>query len=252
MATATSLGDYLKDRRARLDPVTFGTWYSWLEQGRSGAPPADVLNRIARAMLLTDAQRDDLFLLGLARPPGLRYKIVGSLTLRLQRVLDAMGQSPVLLRTAFWDVVAWSEAAAVVLLDFAHAPIRQRNLLRLVFTDPCLRSSPPDWHATAIVVAAVRADVTRASALRDGLPLIDELQRISPEFAPISAKKNDLRGNNSREMTETLRNPWLGSIRLDFSGFSVAGRRDLDLAVSTSGTARDAGLIATLTAGCDG
>jgi transcriptional regulator with XRE-family HTH domain len=67
------LGTYLKDRRTKLDPAAFGlsaarrrtpglrreevaqranisaTWYTWHEQGRGGAPSADVLNRIARA-----------------------------------------------------------------------------------------------------------------------------------------------------------------------------------------------------------
>src|ERR1700684_2944988 len=91
--SANPLGNYLKDRRAKLDPATFGfplkrrrtpglrreevaqranvsaTWYTWLEQGRGGAPPADVLDRIARAMLLTDVEREHLFLLALGRPP---------------------------------------------------------------------------------------------------------------------------------------------------------------------------------------
>src|SRR5258706_7480971 len=91
------LGTYLKDRRQKLDPATFGfpqarrrtsglrreevaqranispTWYTWLEQGRGGAPSADVLDRIARAPMLTDLEREHLFLLGLGRPPEVRY-----------------------------------------------------------------------------------------------------------------------------------------------------------------------------------
>lgn len=80
MADAT-LSSYLRERRERLDPAALGypggrrrtprlrreevaqranisaTWYSWLEQGRGGAPSAGVLNRIAKALLLTDAER---------------------------------------------------------------------------------------------------------------------------------------------------------------------------------------------------
>src|SRR6202046_4651379 len=91
------LGTYLKDRRAKLDPAAFGfsarrrrtpglrreevaqranispTWYTWLEQGRGGAPSAEVLNRIARALMLTEVEREHLFLLGLGRPPEVRY-----------------------------------------------------------------------------------------------------------------------------------------------------------------------------------
>src|SRR6201993_4092929 len=92
------LGTYLKDRRGRLDPSAFGfpaerrrtpglrreevaqranispTWYAWLEQGRGGAPSADVLDRISRALLLTDVEREHLFLLGLGRRPAARYR----------------------------------------------------------------------------------------------------------------------------------------------------------------------------------
>src|SRR5437870_13775773 len=105
------LGTYLKDRRGRLDPATFGfpperrrtsglrreevaqranispTWYTWLEQGRGGAPSADVLDRIARAFMLTDVEREHLFLLGLGRPPEVRYQKKEGVTPRLQRVL---------------------------------------------------------------------------------------------------------------------------------------------------------------------
>jgi len=92
------LGTYLKDRRTKLDPAAFGieltrrrtpglrreevaqranvsaTWYTWLEQGRGGAPSADVLERIARALMLTNIEREHLFLLGLGRPPDVRYQ----------------------------------------------------------------------------------------------------------------------------------------------------------------------------------
>src|SRR6201986_3985079 len=109
-----SLATYLKDRSTRLDPAALGfpmkrrrtaglrreevaqranvsaTWYTWLEQGRGGAPSADVLNRIAGALMLTEVEREHLFLLGLGRPPEVHYHAVESVTPRLQRVLDAL------------------------------------------------------------------------------------------------------------------------------------------------------------------
>src|SRR6266568_5756739 len=137
MTDANPLGTYLKDRRAKLDPATFGfplkrrrtpglrreevaqranvsaTWYTWLEQGRGGAPSADVLDRIARALMLTQVEREHLFLLGLGRPPEARYQENEGVTPRLQRVLDALDPSPALIRTATWNVVAWNRAATV-------------------------------------------------------------------------------------------------------------------------------------------
>ena len=150
------LGTYLKDRRAKLDPTAFGfsqerrrtaglrreevaqranisaTWYTWLEQGRGGAPSADVLDRIARALMLTDAEREHLFLLGLGRPPEVSYQNREGVTPRLQRVLDALDPSPALIRTATWDVVAWNRAAAAVLTDYGSLAPEQRNILRLI------------------------------------------------------------------------------------------------------------------------
>src|SRR5580658_7351784 len=149
-ADESSLGTYLKDRRAKLDPTAFGlplrrrrtpglrreevaqranvssTWYTWLEQGRGGAPSADVLDRIARALMLTDIEREHLFLLGLGRPPEVRYQETDRVTPRLQRVLDSLEFSPAIVRTSTWDVVAWNRAASVVLKAYGSLPVEQR------------------------------------------------------------------------------------------------------------------------------
>ena len=116
------LGIYLKDRRTKLDPDSFGlsggrrrtpglrreevaqranispTWYTWLEQGRGGAPSAEVLDRISRALMLTDVEREHVFLVALGRPPEARYHAAGGVTPRLQRVLDALDPSPAVIR----------------------------------------------------------------------------------------------------------------------------------------------------------
>src|SRR5262249_17041455 len=89
LAHENRLGTYLRDRRTKLDPTALGfpperrrtlglrreevaqranispTWYTWLEQGRGGAPSADVLDRISRALMLTDLEREHLFLVAL-------------------------------------------------------------------------------------------------------------------------------------------------------------------------------------------
>src|SRR5580658_4113292 len=152
MASDNLLGTYLKDRRARLTPSAFGfpltrrrtpglrreevaaranvspTWYTWLEQGRGGAPSPDVLDRIARALMLTDVEREHLFLLGLGRPPEVRYRKNDDVTPRLQRVLDALDPSPALIRTATWDVVGWNRGATSLLMDYGALPPEQRNM----------------------------------------------------------------------------------------------------------------------------
>src|SRR5262249_36530303 len=182
-----ALGSYLKDRRKRLDPAAFGftserrrtpglrreevaqrahvsaTWYTWLEQGRGGAPSADVLDRIARALMLTDAEREHLFLLGLGRTPEPQHHGNDDVSPRLQRVLDAFELSPALVKNITWDVLAWNRAAAAMLTDYSKLPVKERNILRLMFTDARVRSLQEDWQAVArFVVAVFRADAARA------------------------------------------------------------------------------------------
>jgi len=184
-----SLGSYLQNRRTRLDPAAFGlaagrrrtpglrreevaqlanistTWYTWLEQGRGGAPSAAVLDRIAKGLMLTEPEREHLFMLGLGRAPKVRYKPAEGLTPRLQRVLDAMEFSPAIIKTATWDVIGWNKAAAALIRDYSKLPREERNILRLMFGSSPARAKREDWSSVAcFAVGAFRADVARAGA----------------------------------------------------------------------------------------
>ena len=249
-----ALGAYLKDRRTKLDPAAFGfpasrrrtpglrreevaqranisaTWYTWLEQGRGGAPSADVLDRIARALMLTELEREHLFLLGLGRPPEARYRKQDGVTPRLQRVLDALDPSPSVIRTATYDVVAWNRAATVMLGDYGSLPPEQRNVLRFIFLDPRARAAQYDWERVArYVLSAFRAEATRAGAAEEIGPLVDELCRLSPEFRAMWLE-NEVSGA-AHEGVKRLRHPVLGPIDFEFSAFAVDGRPDLSMIV---------------------
>src|SRR5580704_11746136 len=268
MATETLLGDFLKHRRAKLDPAAFGfapkrrrtpglrreevaqranispTWYTWLEQGRGGAPSAVVLDRIARALMLTDVEREHLFLLGLGRPPEVRYRRDEVVTPRLQRVLDALQPSPALIRTPTWDVVAWNRAATVMLTDYGSLPPGQRNILRFIFLDPRVRAAQDDWESVArFVVSAFRVDAARAGAAADVEPLVDELCRLSPEFKTLW-RDNDVRSHG--EGVKHIRHPILGPFAFEYSAFAVDGRSDLNMVVYNPATPADKKRIAAL------
>jgi transcriptional regulator with XRE-family HTH domain len=268
MSEANSLGIYLRDRRARLDPASFGfplkrrrtpglrreevaqrahvsaTWYTWLEQGRGGAPSADVLDRIARAMMLTDAEREHLFLLGLGRPPEVRYRGPEGITPRLQRVLDTLEYSPAFIRSATWDVIAWNKAAAAVLTDYATLPEGQRNVLRMIFRDSRVRAAQPDWQSVArFVVASFRSDVARAGAVQNVQSLVDELCSTSPEFAEMW-RDNDVQAHG--DGNKILHHPIAGSLAMEFSTFAVDGRPDLNMVIYNPSTPEDADKIRKL------
>ncbi|HEY4029490.1 MAG TPA: helix-turn-helix transcriptional regulator [Caulobacteraceae bacterium] len=262
------LGTYLKDRRARLDPAAFGltgtrrrtpglrreevaqranisaTWYTWLEQGRGGAPSADVIDRIARALMLTDLEREHLFLLGLGRPPEVRYRAAEGVTPRLQRVLDALNPSAALIKTSLWDVVAWNRAAAVVLSDYRDRPPEERNILRMMFLDPKVRSIQHDWASVArFVVGAFRVDAARTGATAQVAALVEELRAKSPEFEAMWSE-NDVYSHG--EGVKRLRHPVLGDLGLEYSSFAVDGRPDLTMVVYTPVTPEDADKVRSL------
>jgi transcriptional regulator with XRE-family HTH domain len=271
MMSATNenlLGIYLKDRRAKLDPAAFGftlarrrtpglrreevaqranvsaTWYTWLEQGRGGAPSADVLDRISHAMMLTDAEREHLFLLGLGRPPEVRYRAPQGITPRLQRLLDTLEHSPAFIRTATWDVIAWNRAAAAVLTDYATLPEGQRNVLRMMFRDSRVRALQPNWQSVArFVVASFRADVARAGATGNVQSLVDELCATSPEFAAMW-RDNDVQAHG--DGVKVLHHPTAGPISMEYSAFAVDGRPDLNMVVYNPATPADADKVRTL------
>ena len=268
-AAGNPLGAYLRYRRARLDPVALGfrqgrrrtaglrreevaqranispTWYTWLEQGRGGAPSADVLERIAGALLLTDVEREHLFLLGLGRPPEVRYRKGEGVTPRLQRVLDALDPSPAVIRTAIWDVVAWNRAATVFLTDYGSLPPEQRNILRFIFLEPRARAAQYDWQSVArFVLGAFRADTARAGAAAEVEPLIEELRRLSPEFRAMW-RENDVRGAHG-DAVKQIRHPLLGPLAFEYSAFAVDGRTDLSMVVYNPVTPEDAARIASL------
>lgn len=256
VSTAKSLGDFLKSRRTRLDPASFGfsgrrrtpglrreevaqranispTWYTWLEQGRGGGPSAEVLERIAGALMLTDAEREHLFMLGLGRPPEVRYRRADGVSPRLQRLLDSLDASPAIIKTATWDVVAWNRAAAVVLTDYDALPAGQRNILHFLFRNPAVRAQQHDWDSIArFVVGAFRADVARAGLTSEAAELVAELRGMSPEFDALW-QENEVWSSGNGDGVKRLVHPMLGQIELEYSAFAVDGRPDLNMIVYT-------------------
>lgn len=259
-----SLGTYLRDRRTRLDPATFGlsgsrrrtpglrreevasranispTWYTWLEQGRGGAPSADVLDRIAKGLMLTELEREHIYMLGLGRLPEARYQPVDGITPRLQRVLDGMVLSPAIIKTAMWDVVGWNRAAAVLLTDYSKLPRAGRNILRLMFGSDHVRARNADFDSIArFVVGAFRADVARAGASTSAevIKLVMELSRLSPEFEALW-QDNDVIAHG--EGVKRIHHPDAGLLAMEFSSFAVEGRPELGMIIYNPATPDDA------------
>ena len=226
-----ALGAYLKDRRTKLDPVAFGfsperrrtpglrreevalranvstTWYTWLEQGRGGAPSAEVLDRLSRALALSEVEREHLYLLALGHAPDVRRTAATAcaITPQLQRVLDAIESHPALIATSTWDIVGWNSAATIVFGDFAAIPAERRNSLRFMFA-PDARARGPNWeHHARALVASFRAETARIGATDRAAALVEELSQSSPRV-----RRDVARGRcpRARLWHETIRARW--------------------------------------------
>lgn len=246
------LGLFLKDRRARLDPAQLGlplerrrtpglrreevaqrahvspTWYTWLEQGRGGAPSADVLDRLARALSLSDVEREHLYLLAQHRPPKLERVVQSRVTPQLQRILDGMGESPALVKSPEWTVLAWNRAAHGVLANFAETGNGERNLLRNLF----LRGQTghlTDWQSLArMIVGSVRRDLLRTGMSPKIEAFIAELNAGSAVFREMWESGDvAMHGEGSKQLTH----PVAGLLNLEFSTFAVDGSPDLGLVI---------------------
>lgn len=267
-----ALGTYLRDRRTRLDPTALGftggrrrtpglrreevasranispTWYTWLEQGRGGAPSSDVLDRIAKGLMLTEPEREHLYMLGLGRPPEARYRPVDGISPRLQRVLDGMALSPAIVKTAMWDVVGWNRAAAVLLTDYGKLPREGRNILRLLFGSDHVRARNADFDGIArFVVGAFRADVARAGASTSAevIALVAELSTVSPAFAALW-QDNDVVAHG--EGVKRIHHPDAGLLAMEFSSFAVEGRPELGMIIYNPASSEDAERLSKLLA----
>jgi transcriptional regulator with XRE-family HTH domain len=204
-------------------------WYTWLEQGRGGPPSDEVLERLVRALELDATGREMLFLLAQQRPPPLNPGASSAVTPALQRVLDGMHTSPAIVKTAAWDVVAWNAAAAAVLTDYAALPVRERNVLRLLFGNKAARGSQKNWEESArLAVGVFRIDVARVGGDPEAAALAAELQETSPEFRRLYAENevHSLWGG-----VKHFRHPVAGVLTLEYLSFAINGAEGLNMVV---------------------
>jgi transcriptional regulator with XRE-family HTH domain len=233
------LADFLRRGRARLVPGDVGLtegarrrtpglrreevaqlagmsldYYTRLEQSRAPRPSRQILAALARALRLTDDERDHLFHLGGEEPPRGGHG-TGHVRPGLLLVLDRLEDTPAQVVSDFGDVLAQNSMAAALFGDMSARPQAQRNIVRKFFTDPGSRALfPAEDHAehARLHVANLRALL----AARPGDPrpaaLIAELRASSEEFARLwDAHEVAVR----RSVVKRVRHPVVGDLELD-------------------------------------
>jgi transcriptional regulator with XRE-family HTH domain len=171
------LSEFLRSRRARLKPTDvdlpyYGlrrrvpglrreelaqlagvsvSYYTQLEQGNNTNVSGEVLDSIARALRLSEAEHAHL--MNLAQPIRRRASKPSARTQRLrpavQQLLDAMTDVPAYVNGFRMDILGWNRAAAALFGNWAQLPPKERNWGRLTFFSPAMRDLFIDWEDKA-------------------------------------------------------------------------------------------------------
>jgi transcriptional regulator with XRE-family HTH domain len=190
-------------------------YLSRLEQGRADAPSPSVLAALARTLRLSVDERDHLFRLAGEAPPR-AGRIDRRITPGVRRVVERLGDVPVMVVDPAWDVIAMNDLARALL----GAP---GNVLRRHFAgepSPILRT--PEQVAD-MEVAAVADLHGAAGRYPDDEPLhelIADLRAISPRFAELWEQRPVARHVSDRK---TIDHPEIGRVTVDCDELAVSG-----------------------------
>ena len=243
---AQELGELLRARRAGLSPADLGlpegrrrrtpglrreevaqlaaispTYYALLEQGRAAHPSGQVLDALATALRLQDAERAYLHTLAngdTASQADLAPQ--QALTPGVAELVDRLDPHPTYVTGRSWEILAANRAARELWTDWTARPIGDRNLLLWMFADPRARSIFVEWDREAAAqLGRFRAAAARHLDDPDFTDLIERLHATSPQ-ARAWWKQHHVAALGSG--TKRLRHPELGELVLHHVVFQVA------------------------------
>ncbi|MFJ8197645.1 helix-turn-helix domain-containing protein [Streptomyces sp. NPDC096152] len=251
------LSEFLRTRRARLKPEDVGlpdhgrhrrvpglrreelaqlagvsvAYYTRLEQGNGRNVSTEVLDSIARALRLTDAEHAHLTHLAKPKPKHKKKAATRTQQVRgsLRQLLDTMDGVPAYVVGRRAEILAWNRMTAAVFGDWSELPAQDRNWARMVFLRPEYRDLFVDWEQKAIdIVCALRMeagcypDDPRLSAL------VGELSVKSEDFRRLWAT-HDVKEKSHG--VKRLRHPLVGELALQYESFKLADDAEQTLLV---------------------
>jgi transcriptional regulator with XRE-family HTH domain len=235
---ARAVGDFLKARRAELMPSDIGLpdvgtrrkveglrreevalvasisvdYYTRLEQGRV-QPSAAVLETLARALRLSDDQQTYLYELAGKSSGRPRRRRPQQVRPAMRRLLAQLTETPAIVLGRHMSILAWNDIAAALYIDFAAIPVRHRNYVRLLFTDPAMRAMHLEWERDArAAVAALRMGAASSTDDPELAALVGELSLQDDDFRTWWASHQV---NTATYGTKRYRHPVVGDLFLD-------------------------------------
>jgi transcriptional regulator with XRE-family HTH domain len=249
------LGAFLRSRREAITPSQVGlpahgrrrtpglrreevaqlagvgvTWYTWLEQGRDISVSGQVLEAIARTLMLDPSEREHLFTLA-GGGEHARQKECQSLSPSVQVILDGLDPFPACVQNARFQILAFNRAYNKLIIDLSAMPFEDRNTLWLCFTNSPWRAAIVDWDdAAGRMVAQFRAAMAEHVAEPAWKELVGRLTAASPEFAEMW-QRHEVQGLENR--TKHMINPKVGLLRLDYTNLWLGPRMGTRLVTYT-------------------
>jgi transcriptional regulator with XRE-family HTH domain len=158
-------------------------YYTRLERGNLGGVSESVLDALARALQLDEAEREHLFDLARATTSRTRRKPAPQrIRPGLQRLLDSIG-GPAWVRNWRLDFLAANRLGYALHSELFADPVRPVNSARFVFLNPRSHQFFPDWERSANdIVAILRTEAGRHPYDRGLSDLVGELSTRSDDF----------------------------------------------------------------------
>ena len=260
MDATNDIRDFLVTRRARLTPQQVGLpdfggrrrvpglrreevamlagmsteYYVRLERGNASGFSDSVLDGVARALRLDDAERSHLFDLVRAanigssprsRPARRQLSVRSS----LQQTIDAMTTIPVFVQNGRLDAVATNRLGGALFSEMFVDSRRPMNAARFVFLDTRAQTFYRDWEGnTRQMVALLRREAGRNPHDRGLTDLVGELSTQSDLFRRLWAS-HDVREHQTG--LKSIHHPVVGDLDLTFETMDVASERGLQMLV---------------------
>ncbi|KUN25064.1 XRE family transcriptional regulator [Streptomyces antibioticus] len=234
------LSDFLRARRAAIDPHELGIedtsprrvpglrreelaalagvsvdYYTRLEQGRPITPSESVLDALAGALQLDDAERS--YLHAVARRPSAPQRRGARTTQKVRpgvhALLARLGDTPAFVLGRRTDVLTTNRMARLLLADFDAMPVRERNAVRWIMLDEAAREVfAHSWdQVAAVFVGTLRMDAARHPEDARTAELVGELSMKSEPFRRWWAVQKVVRISHD---TKVLHHPVVGELTL--------------------------------------
>ncbi len=249
------LAAFLRSRRERLSPEQVGlpalgrrrtpglrreevaqlaavgvTWYTWLEQARDIQVSTQVLDAIARGLLLDPNERAHLFTLADATDPAPPL-MCPTVTPAVQAILEQLEPMPVVVTNSRCDIVAVNRTYRHLITDLDAVAPEDRNFLWLAFTHPEWKKVLVDYEgATASMVAKFRGAMADHVAEPAWKSLLKRLRLASPEFeAQWQRHEVGMVGHGEKRFL----NPHVGLLHFEFTNLWLGPRQGTRLVTYT-------------------